>query len=47
MVEFVSSNNGEFSSEFVQNKTVSSIAVIVVENNRMTKMLAIRLEVRN
>jgi hypothetical protein len=36
MVELISPNGGELSSEFIENKVVGLIAIIVVKNNRMT-----------
>jgi hypothetical protein len=36
MVQFISSNRSEFSHKFVENEIVSSVAVVVIENNGVT-----------
>lgn len=47
MIEFVSSDHGEFSPEFVQNEIVCSITVIVIKDYGMTQVLGVRLKIRN
>lgn len=46
MIEF-SPHCSEFSSEFSINKIIGSVAVIMIENNWVTSVLGVRLEVRN
>jgi hypothetical protein len=36
VVELISPNSGELGSEFIENKVVSPVMIIVVKNNRMT-----------
>lgn len=42
MVEFIGSDSGKFSSEFVNNKFISFVAIIVVENHRVAKVHGVR-----
>jgi hypothetical protein len=47
MVKLVSFNNSKFSSEFVENKIISFISVVVVENNQVPKVHSVREEIRD
>ena len=47
MIEFVGFDSRQLGSEFVDYKLVGFISVIVVENNRMTKVQGIRKKIRD
>ena len=47
MIEFVGFDSRQLGSEFVDDKLINFISVIVVENNRMTKVQGIRKKIRD
>jgi hypothetical protein len=47
VIELVSFDSSQRSSKFVNDELVSFVSVIVVENNRMTKVQGIREEIRD
>ena len=47
VIEFVGFDSRQLGSEFVDDKLISFISIIVVENNRMTKVQGIRKKIRD
>lgn len=47
MIKFVSFDSSKFSLEFVDDKFISFVLIIVVENERVSEVYGARWEVRN